>query len=259
MESTESTRGGQPGSTATPGAPPARRELGYAPARPGERRGRVARRVALALLAAAAVTAAGWWHEPVLAHARLLNWQRQCGNHAFGRGAVVASSKGPGGTTAAAVPAYWAAYEAAAGRAAGMTGFAAGAGGPGPASGPTLAFLHGRRSPAGHERIVAVRCVPLYLTSASVLRAFQPVTVEPAAAWPPSGRPVLREGEFRGGYPVSAAVEVYGGQPDPTDASRFAIGFSVDGRPGVIDGDLRDDGTVRLRVRAGSADVYPRR
>ena len=216
----------------------------------------MARRVVLALLVLALVLAVWWWHEPVLAHARVLNCQRQCGIHTFRPEGVVASSAGPGGTTAAAVPAHWTAYEAAALRVAGARGFT-GTGGPNPAFSETLVFLHRRRSPAGRQRVVAVRCLPLYLTSASVLQAFQPVVVEPAKLWPLSSRPLLREGEFHGGYPVDAAVQVFGGQPDPADPSHFTIAYTVNGQPGVIDAHLRDDDTVRLQVRAGSADVYP--
>lgn len=45
-------------------------------------------------------------------------------------------------------------------------------------------------------------------------------------------------------------VRFWAGQPDPADASHFTIPYDVDGRAGVIDGWLRDDG-LRLRPREG--------
>lgn len=45
-------------------------------------------------------------------------------------------------------------------------------------------------------------------------------------------------------------LRVFAGQPDPTDASHFTIPYRVDGRDGVIDGWLKDDG-LHLRPREG--------
>lgn len=222
--------------------------ISYAPISPSRRRRRMVRRGVLAVLLLAAAGCAWWWHEPLLAHGQLLYWQHKCQTHTFAPDAVVASSAGPGGETVAPVPAHWAAYEAT---------FANGRSWKSLLT-ETFVFLHRRRSPAGHERIVAVRCVPHYLTSASVIQAFHPFTVTPAAAWPLGGRPTLREGRFDGGYPVDGAVRVFGGQPDSADPSHFTIAYTVNDRPGVIDGWLRDDGTVDLQVREGSADVYPK-
>jgi hypothetical protein len=203
----------------------------------------------LAVLLLAAAGGFWWWHEPLIAHGRLLYWQHKCQTHTFAPDAVVASSIGPGGTTAAPIPSYWTEYEFSAGAVGGVLRRSTLA--------ETVVFLHRRRSPAGHERVVAVRCVPMYLTSASVAQAFEPLVVKPADFWRFTSRPSLRYGTFPGGYPVNAAVRVFGGQPDPADPSHFTIAYTVNDRPGVIDGRLRDDGTVDLRVREGSADVYP--
>jgi hypothetical protein len=223
-------------------------ELAYAPATPWRRRRRAIRRAVLAVLLLAAAGCFWWWHEPLIAHGRLLYWQHKCQTHTFAPDAVVASSSGLAGTTAAPIPAYWTAYEGTVGQGGGSprSGFA-----------ETIVFLHGRRSPAGHERVVAVHCLPLYLTSASVVQAMTPLVVRPAAVWPLTSRPILYPGSFRGGYPVHATVRVFGGQPDPADPSHFTIAYTVNDRPGVIDGRLLDDGTVDLHVREGSADVYP--
>jgi hypothetical protein len=46
-------------------------------------------------------------------------------------------------------------------------------------------------------------------------------------------------------------VRFYAGQPDPADASHFTIAYQVDGKPGTIDGWLRDGG-LELRPREGA-------
>jgi len=51
-------------------------------------------------------------------------------------------------------------------------------------------------------------------------------------------------------------VRVFNGQPDPSDASHFTIGYEVDGQPGTIDGWLTDDGIVKLEVRDGPAKPF---
>jgi hypothetical protein len=237
---------------------PQQPELAYAPATPWRRRRRTIRRAVLALLLLAAAGCFWWWHEPLIAHGRLLYWQHKCQTHTFAPDAVVASSNGPGVITAAPIPPYWTSYEAAANPAVILvSGIGRGPSGPSITFSQAVVFIHSLRSPAGHERIVAVRCVPMYLTSGSVIQAFQPVAVEPAAVWPLTSRPTLSEGKFSGGYPVRGAVKVFGGQPDAADHSHFTIAYTVNGRRGVIDGWLRDDGTVDLRVREGSADMYP--
>ena len=49
-------------------------------------------------------------------------------------------------------------------------------------------------------------------------------------------------------------LRLFAGQPDPADPSHFTIGYDLDGRPGVIDGWLRDEG-IELRPREGQS-VY---
>jgi hypothetical protein len=45
-------------------------------------------------------------------------------------------------------------------------------------------------------------------------------------------------------------LRIFAGQPDPADASRFTIPYRLDGRDGVIEGRLKDDG-IELRPRDG--------
>ena len=163
----------------------------------------------------------------------------------------MAAGGGAPGLTAVPVPACWASYEQSAvvatppGSAVLLS----------PRFLRTLAFLHARRSPTGHERIVAVRCVPLYLSSVSVVQAFDWTVAERAAAWPLTSRPDFHGGHFSGGYPMQVPVQVFGGQSDPADLSHFTIAYTVGGQPGTLDGWLGDDETVKLQVRPGSADV----
>ena len=47
-------------------------------------------------------------------------------------------------------------------------------------------------------------------------------------------------------------INLYAGQPDPNDKSHFTLAYTLNGKPGTIDGWLNDDDTVKLEVRAGS-------
>jgi hypothetical protein len=223
---------------------PSSHPLAYVPA--PRRRRRVGRWVAVILLLMG-VGAAWYWRTDLRDAAKVQYWQWQCGKYQPRADTVVANTKL---RTAAPIPACWISYEASAMfipnvRPAFYPRFA-----------QTLAFLHRLRSAAGHERIVAVRCIVMYLPSASVLQAMQPVVVAPADAWPLSSRPVLVwEGPFQGGYPGSVDVQVLAGQSDPADPAHFTIAYTVEGKPGIIDGRLGDDDTVTLKVRTGSADV----
>ena len=51
-------------------------------------------------------------------------------------------------------------------------------------------------------------------------------------------------------------LRFYAGQPDAADASNFTIDYELDGRPGTIDGWLRNDG-LQLRPREGSLTYDP--
>ena len=125
-----------------------------------------------------------------------------------------------------------------------------------------IAFLHGRRSSAGTNPHLPNS--PFAVTRGTSPRRWwsagiQPVVVEPAPLWPLSSAAVLREGRFAGGYPMNFKVQVFSGQPDEADPAHFTIAYTVNGRPGTIDGTLNDDDTVKLRVRPGSTDVMEMR
>ena len=46
-------------------------------------------------------------------------------------------------------------------------------------------------------------------------------------------------------------LRLFAGQPDPADGSHFTIAYELGGRPGTIDGFLRDDDTIHLVPREG--------
>jgi len=46
-------------------------------------------------------------------------------------------------------------------------------------------------------------------------------------------------------------LRVYAAQPDPADASHFTMAYDLDGKPGVIDGWLKPDGSVVLKPPVG--------
>jgi len=229
--------------------------LEYAPARHVRRRVRRILRITLGVILVALIASIVYWRAPLWAHAQLHFYQRQCANFTQSPDVVIASSRDKGiGLSAAPIPDSWTAYQAMA-----------------PALPPgvlralarnpnrlSLAFLHRLKSPSGHERIVAVFCEPTYLTSASVTQALQFVVIEPASFWSLSSRPVLHAGGWRGGYPTRRKIDMFAGQPDPADPSKFTIAYTVEGQPGVVEGQLNDDNTVTLELRNGSAMVMDR-
>jgi len=52
-----------------------------------------------------------------------------------------------------------------------------------------------------------------------------------------------------GSYRETDRLEWFAGQPDPTDDSHFTIRFELNGKPGIVDGWLKDDDTVAIETR----------
>jgi hypothetical protein len=228
---------------------PALPQLTYAAAPAWHRRKRVRRTVWFAVLAIAAACFLRW-HKPLIEHAQVLYWQQACAGYVMGPDTTVASIGHPLHVITTPIPDAWANYE--------RVSYVATLARPVSANRSlpqTLAFLHARTSPGGNRRIVAVRCVSIYLSSASVLQAFQPAVVRKVGLWPLSSHPIRIDGHFAGGYPIDVDVTVLGGQADPADSSHFTIAYTVNNRPGTIDGWLRDDDAVKLQTRLGDPDV----
>lgn len=254
------------------------RPLGYRP-RPRGLGRRARRLLALVVLAAVACSAAARWGRPAWRHAQVLYWQRQCMEYApppgtvvietraaeaerllaSGRGYVATRNDDPDAWYGRSVrPFCVATLEAPPGLIRLDPGF----------RGMGTAFLHRRRSPAAHVRLVVVTCSTrgggtngayyssIYAGSAAVpagwiggeLRWTRTTLVSlgdvdpffDVSTDPPTARPTF---------------VLYAGQPDPADESHFTIAFQFHGsydrdwRPGTIDGWLRDDDSVRLAVR----------
>lgn len=58
-------------------------------------------------------------------------------------------------------------------------------------------------------------------------------------------------GDVRKPFHPPFPLRLYAGQRDPNDASRFTIPYALDGRQGVIEGALQDDGSVILTPDIG--------
>jgi hypothetical protein len=152
-----------------------------------------------------------------------------------------------------------------------------------------LLFLHERTTPGGVKHLVWVQLAPDYrferanqtdengriasatfklLRRRAVLASSRPVGDEGLT----NGRTQQRLAEIvlpdtashevarvAAGAPIDQPppidygnrLRVYAGQPDPADESHFTIGYRLDGRDGVIDGWLKDDG-LSLRPREGT-------
>jgi hypothetical protein len=112
-------------------------------------------------------------------------------------------------------------------------------------------LLRRLRSPGGTERMVL---------AAAVLRQTPPDGVNAEVWWFASPLATMRPGSRVGPGPhgkiqpylkPGERVRIYAGQPDARDPSHFTAAYSVDDKGGTIDGWLRDDGTLDVRVRDG--------
>jgi hypothetical protein len=216
-------------------------QLSYAPA--PARRGRRIRRAILAILLLSALAAAFIWRAPLWSHAQVIWWQRAAASFTLPADTIVATTDRS--ATAPKIPDAWLRYESFA-----PTPLPGGGNLP-----KTIAFLHARQSPAGHQRIVAIRCIPIYLASASILQSLQSIVIQPASFWRLQSLPRFTPGPSRGGYPVFMPINLYAGQIDPGDDSHFTLAYTINGKPGTIDGRLGDDDTVKLELRPGSPSV----
>jgi hypothetical protein len=112
-------------------------------------------------------------------------------------------------------------------------------------------LLRRLRSPGGTERIALV---------SAVLRQTPPDGVNAEVWWFASPLATMRPGSRVGPGPhgkiqpylkPGERVRIYAGQPDVRDPSHFTVPYSVDDKGGTIEGWLRDDGTLDVRVRDG--------
>jgi len=128
-----------------------------------------------------------------------------------------------------------------------------------------VVFCHRRKSPAGHERLVVVtrrvmrfqkweddidfgECFGFHIITAGTLSSPPTDHIEIGGPLHAKYGPILS---------YSKCTRFFEGIADPSDESRFTIGYEMDGVPGVIDGQLRDEKSigddVDLRMRSGPA------
>jgi hypothetical protein len=113
-------------------------------------------------------------------------------------------------------------------------------------------FLHERRTPIGDQRIVSV--VPMMFEHDDgqrevilVCRVWLPAGIIPPI--PMQAGPRRTPDESLAGIGKLQTLQLYAGQPDPEDWSRFTIEFDLDGTRGQIIGRLTNDDFVDLKVK----------
>ena len=232
------------GETASP-APP----LNYAQPPKWRRQKRV--RMALLALAAGVFAFSVWGAWEVFAwdvrflrlQHRALNYSVPAGTTVYSSGAVPTSAgRFIGGPfTISNPPEWWIEYDFRPGR------FSRSA---------CLLFLHSRRRPDGAERLVAVQFehqgpdshtadgrpawhMGLYGESFTPVWNYRHATLKKPPD-PETCPHVL--------LPEKARFRIFAGQSDPNDAAHFTIPYSLDDQSGLIDGRLRDDDSVDLKV-----------
>ena len=128
------------------------------------------------------------------------------------------------------------------------------------ASGPaSVLFLHERRAKDGARRLVIVQrgtmnYAPFTTPFDLMVSVFEPATFRDDL------KVVLSANAhaFIWNGPVSAVaskdLRFYAGQPDPADAARFTIRYSLEGQEGEVEGRLSDDGSeVKVEIKSGPA------
>ena len=136
-----------------------------------------------------------------------------------------------------------------------------------------VAFMGERRTKSGERRLVcvgiAIQAQQLADGRWSIVRwlqawSFAPSSLDSADQTAPMGLMVIDSDAKRppgGSDPLTDdpdhpftppfPLRLYAGQPDPADASRFTIGYALQGRRGTISGVLQDDGSVLLTPDIG--------
>jgi hypothetical protein len=219
------------------------------------------RRLALAALAVAAVSSFLYFWKPISHRVALLKWQRECLRY-LPAPDEVAYTNYPDGQELLKADNTYRTYNGTSPDVYGLcppwAKFAqALAGGPNrqDASGyyyrPMIIFLHRRQSPSGEPRLVAVYAPAGDSIEYVVLKIgtliSQPQRLKRSRGVTTGYSILNRRGED--------PLRVYMGEPDPSDASHFTIRYETPSGSGVIDGWLRDDESVALRVRDGPASM----
>jgi hypothetical protein len=103
-------------------------------------------------------------------------------------------------------------------------------------------FLHGRQTPSGSARLVAVQLGKLPPPD-PYNRLFFDAYVH--------HRRSASSGQLEMCLAAGDRVRIYEGQPDSADATHFTIDYDLNGQRGTIDGNLDDNGFVTFAPRSG--------
>lgn len=116
------------------------------------------------------------------------------------------------------------------------------------ADGAATLFLHGRSSPGGAGRIVAIN-VALDENSSDLLLSVR--VAEPATRRIGSQPRLLSAQEYHIRHGEIGRLRIFAGQPDPADPARFTIGYEMNGHAGTIIGRLNAGDAVKLDFSNG--------
>jgi hypothetical protein len=121
-----------------------------------------------------------------------------------------------------------------------------------------ILFLHARKTSTGTERVVLIHAKPKWPDQRTTVELWaMTLIVSPETGNLPTvvldqySHSILVDDNHDDG----AGLRVFAGQADRSDASRFTIGYEVDGRTGVIEGWLRDGQDVVLRIRGADPAI----
>ena len=109
-----------------------------------------------------------------------------------------------------------------------------------------ILFLHGRRSPDGVTHLLCVTVRGVDRSGDVLLIAYSAEAVTSRTRRFVPSMPPRRIG---GSINLSSKhVTFMAGQPDPADPSHFTIGYKFAGQPGIIEGWVRNQGWVDMRL-----------
>ena len=235
-----------------------RPRIDYAPSRPRLRARTVVRVVVGSLLLGGILVGSWAWGPACWLHVKLLHWQSRSLGYAAPPGQVVFDNDSTQirslVSSAGFEEAQWTAPPSAFRPAAAWQNFYRLYSPPGRRDAPVL-FLHERRNRAGEARLVVVeRGWPeRTMGDASGQGAYFSMSclvIRPGTAFA-APLELFDSAEYvdTKARPKTLALRWYAGQCDPSDDSHFTIAFQLDGKPGILDGWLLDNDTIRLQVR----------
>ena len=118
---------------------------------------------------------------------------------------------------------------------------------------PHVAFMHGRQSASGPERLVVIEFLAMREPRGPDHTVFFHPRVFAASVLRPGTQVRRNEDTIRIRLAPDERLRLYAGRPDPSDASRFTIECLIGGERGTIEGRLHADDVVTFRPVAGEA------